>query len=67
MTFVREICIRENDIDSYLQGLSFVSVSLEVYGVGSINMLEEIAFGDNDLNCTNLISSLVRMILHKCD
>ena len=29
--------------------------------------MQELAFGDNDLNISGMISMIVRLILHKCD
>lgn len=62
-TFVREVCQRRQDIDSFIDVLKLLSSLVNLYGVGAISMVTEVAFADMDLNVGSLVSLLTRMIL----
>jgi Mg2+/citrate symporter len=66
-TFLREVCLRNHDIESYLVLLQAVTTIAESYGASSRHLLEQVVFGDHDFNCSHLVSLLVRQIMHKCD
>lgn len=65
--FLREVCLRNHDIESYIELLKAVTVFSETYGASCCNLLASVAFGDHDFNCATLVSLLVRQIMHKCD
>ncbi len=66
-TFLREVCLRNHDIESFLALLQAVTTISETYGASSHSLLHQVAFGDHDFNCSTLVSLLVRQIMHKCD
>lgn len=65
--YFRSVCLTKNDIDSYEVVLNFIRSVSDTFGVASLRFVQEIVFGDHDLNLSGLISILVRIILHKCD
>jgi hypothetical protein len=65
--YFRSVCLAKNDIDSFEGVLNFVQFVSDTYGVSALKFVQELAFGDNDLNLSGLISMIVRLILHKCD
>jgi len=66
-TYFRSVCLAKNDVDSFEGVLNFLQVVSDTYGVSSLRFVQELAFGDNDLNISGMISMIVRLILHKCD
>jgi hypothetical protein len=57
------VCQRRQDIDSFIEVLKLLSSLVNLYGVGAIGMVTEVAFADMDLNVASLVSLLTRMIL----
>jgi hypothetical protein len=57
------VCQRRQDIDSFIDVLKLLSSLVNLYGVGAIGMVTEVAFADMDLNVASLVSLLTRMIL----
>ena len=54
-------------MESYFVILRFLSVLLKLYGVGSINIVKDVAFQDTEISVAYLVSLLTRVILRKCD
>ena len=54
-------------MESYFVILRFLSVLLKLYGVGSINIVKDVAFQDTEISVAHLVSLLTRVILRKCD
>ena len=67
LSYFRGVCLAKNDIDSFEEILNLVQIVSDTYGVSAMRFVSELALGDNDLNVSNLISVLIRLILHKCD
>jgi hypothetical protein len=65
--YFRNVCLANNDVDSFEGILNFVRSVSDTYGVSALRFVQELAFGDNDLNVGGIISIIVRLILHKCD
>jgi hypothetical protein len=65
--YFRNVCLANNDFDSFEGILNFVKSVSDTYGVSALRFVQELAFGDNDLNVGGIISIIVRLILHKCD
>jgi len=66
-SYFRSVCLTKNDIDSYEGVLNFIKTVSDNFGVAALKFVQEIAFGDNDLNVSGILSILMRLILHKCD
>jgi len=60
-------CLKNCDLDLYFDLLTFTQSLTDFYGVGALQITQEVAFQDTELNIGYLISVLIRMIVRKCD
>lgn len=47
--------------------MDFVLQLGKTYGVGMVSLIQRLAFTDTDLNLNNLLLSITKMVLHRCD
>ena len=63
----QESCLKSGDLDSYFDLLKLLSKLLKSYGIGAINIINDVAFQDTELSLSFLLSLLIRLILRKSD
>ena len=60
-------CLKNCDLDLYFDLLTFTQRLTDFYGVGALQITQEVAFQDTELNIGCLLSILTRIIVRKCD
>jgi hypothetical protein len=67
LTFFKDVCLKSQDFSLYLELLEFLKTFSEVCGASAFRCLQEVCFGDNDLNVCEALGISLRLVLIKCD